>query len=278
MNAVAGIMPLPWRRMQWLAVASLLTLLYWPVLAEWGFDLWDDPNYSHGLLIPLVFAYLIRKKIPLLATVNSVPSSAGLFIVLPALLLFLLGHTAGELFSQRISFILLLIGLVVYFEGISTAKILAMPLVTLFFAVPLPYVLYNSIAFPLQLLATSFAAILLDIIGLPVFVDGNIIILPHATLEVVDACSGIRSLMTMLTLAFFFSYFSLRKTWKRVLLISLAIPLTVMTNSLRVAAAGWLTHFDQTWSQGGKHEFTGWLAFVVSFCILIFLGSFLKEK
>lgn len=270
-------MPAISRKIQWLIIAGITLVLYGPVLAEWGSDLADDANYSHGLLIPFVCLYLIKNDWHRLHAKEPIPNTAGLIIIIPALMLFLLGHTAGELFSQRLSLIFLLTGLVLYFEGTRITTILAFPLTSLLFAVPLPYVLYNSIAFPLKLLATRIATFLLNLTGIPVLAEGNIILLPHTTLEVVDACSGIRSLMTMITLAFFLSYFSLHGFWKRVLLVCLAVPLTVAANSMRVAVTGWLTRFDPSWSSGVQHEFIGWLLFVVSFAGLIFAGSILKK-
>ena len=261
----------------WSIITILLLILYAEVIQKWAYDIWNDPNYSHGMLIPLISLYLIKQRFAQLREAQSLSCKKGLFFILPALFLFVLASVAGEQFSQRVSFVVLLYGLVLFLEGKEIAKLLLFPIALFLFAIPLPYILYNAIAFPLKLVATKIAAGAIRLFGMPVFRDGNVIHLPHTTLEVVDACSGIRSLMTLITLAFLLASFQLRKFWKRALLIILALPIAVAANAGRVALTGLLTKSDPAWGSGTLHEITGWGVFVLSFGVLIGI-SFVMER
>lgn len=268
----------PAHRIQWPILAILFVIMYRDVLPKWGFELWDDPNYSHGLVIPFLSLYLIReKKAELLAACrNACP--LGFLVVIGALLLFIVGSVGAEFFSKRLSLILLLYGAILFLEGPAIAGILAFPVGVLFFAVPLPYILYNAIAFPLKLIASQIAVWFIALMGMPVFREGNIVTLPHTTLEVVDACSGIRSLMTLFTLAFLLAYFHHRKLWKRFLVILLAAPIAVFSNALRVTMTGILTQYDPAWGHGTLHDITGWLVFVISFVMLAGASLLLRGR
>jgi exosortase len=261
----------------WSIVTILLLVLYADVIQKWGYDIWTDSNYSHGMLIPFVSLYLIYQRFVQLREAQSTSCNIGLLFILPALLLFVLGSVAGEQFSQRVSFVILLYGLVLFLEGKEKARLLLFPIALFLFAIPLPYILYNAIAFPLKLIATKIAAAVISLFGMPVFRDGNVIHLPHTTLEVVDACSGIRSLMTLITLAFLLASFQLRSFWKQALLVLLALPIAVAANAGRVALTGLLTKSNPAWGSGTLHEITGWGVFVISFGFLLGI-SFLMER
>jgi len=255
----------------------MLTLLYGKILWQWGLDLWDDPNYSHGLFIPLISLYYLKNKINSLVNAETKPSNSGILFIMFALCLFILGYVAGELFSRRISFIILLYGLVLFLEGRNKIKILRFPILILIFCVPLPYILYNTVAFPLKLVASQISVVFFKFLNIPVFREGNIITLSHTVLEVVDACSGIRSLMTLFTLAFLLSYFRHKHLWERILILILAAPIAVLANAMRVTATGVLTRYDSAWGKGFLHELSGWVVFVLSFVLLIGI-SFCMQK
>jgi len=258
----------PARKIQWLVLSVLFVVMYRDVLPKWGFELWDDPNYSHGLLIPFLSVYLIREKMAELLTARRQAYPLGLVVVIGAVLLFIAGYVGAEFFSKRLSLIVLLYGSVLFLEGSAIAGMVAFPVGVLFFAVPLPYILYNAMAFPLKLIASQIAVWFIALLGMPVFREGNVITLPHTTLEVVDACSGIRSLMTLFTLAFLLAYFHHNKMWKRLLVISFAAPIAVFANALRVTMTAILTQYDAGWGHGTLHDLTGWLVFVLSFGLL----------
>ncbi len=276
-NINIGITPtLPSRKVQWLILGGLLLVLYINVLPKWGHDLWTDPNYSHGLLIPFISLYLLRKSLHGLK--DRLLCWGGLPVVIAGLGLFIAGHIGGELFSKRLSLVIVLFGAVLFLEGRTIARQLSFPIGLLFFAVPLPYIVYNAAAFPLKLLASRLAAQLLRLWGMPVFLEGNIITLPHTTLQVVDACSGIRSLMTLFTLAFLLAFFHHKRLWKRLTVFVLALPVAVAANTIRVAATGILTQYSSAWGVGPLHEFVGLLVFVVSFASLAFCSYLLKGR
>ena len=260
----------------WVIITILLVVLYADVIQKWALDVWNDQNYSHGMLIPFISLYLVWQRFDRIREAQARISYKGLLFVVPALVLLVLASVAGEQFSQRVSFVILLYGLVLFLEGKEIAKLLLFPIALFLFAIPLPYILYNAIAFPLKLVATKIAAGVIRLFGMPVFRDGNVIHLPHTTLEVVDACSGIRSLMTLITLAFLLASFQLRSFWKQALLVMLALPLAVAANAGRVALTGLLTKSNPAWGSGTLHEITGWGVFVVSFGVLIGI-SFLME-
>lgn len=261
------------RKIQWLILAALLAVLYREVLLNWGIDLWNDDNYSHGMLIPFVSLYFIRSRLDELKQALVRPNFLGIVVVLSGLCLFILGNIGGEIFSKRLSLILVIYGLIFFMEGREVAAILRFPVGILFFAIPLPYILYNAVAFPLKLIATRIAVALLNVYGMPVFYEGNIIHLTHTTLEVVDACSGIRSLMTLITLAFFLAWMMHKNFFLRLLIMSLAVPVAVLANAFRVALNGILTKYDPAFVEGFWHEFSGWLVFVVSFALLWLLST-----
>ncbi|MBU0967474.1 MAG: exosortase/archaeosortase family protein [Proteobacteria bacterium] len=256
------------RKAQWLILSILLLVLYRDVLFKWAIDLWNDDNYSHGLLIPFISLYFIKARYTSLKQAGVYPNNSGLLIVLAGLVLFILGSVGAEFFSQRLSLIVVLYGLISFLEGRETTGILRFPVLLLFFAVPLPYILYDAAAFPLKLYATKIAVNILALFGMPVFREGNIVHLPHTTLEVVDACSGIRSLMTLITLAFLLAYMMHKSTFKRLLIMVLAIPIAVLANAGRVALNGILTKYNPAWGQGFWHEFSGLMVFVLSFVAL----------
>ena len=268
----------PSRAIQWGTLSVLLIVLYRSVFPKWGYDLWDDPNYSHGLLIPFVTLYLVKEKLPELRAAARSSSLFGLTVVVFSLLLFIAGHVGAEFFSKRISFILLLYGMILFLEGREIASILAFPVGILFFAVPLPYVLYNSIAFPLKLIASRIAVWFIALLGIPVYLEGNVITLAHTTLEVVDACSGIRSLMTLFTLGFLLAYFHHSRWWKRILVVLLVVPVAVIANALRVTLTAVLTRYDEAWGHGTLHDLTGWLVFILSFLLLTGISWLFRAK
>jgi len=266
---------------QWLILSILLIVLYRDVLLKWGMDLWNDDNYSHGLLIPFISLYFIKNRFVSLKQAEVRSNNSGLLIILAGLFLFILGSIGGEFFSKRISLIVVLYGLIRFLEGKEIAGIMQFPVLILFFAVPLPYILYNTVAFPLKLIATKIAVKILDLSGMPVFSEGNIVHLPHTTLEVVDACSGIRSLMTLITLAFLLAYLMQKSVFKRLIIVVMSIPVAVFANASRVAVNGVLTKYHPSWGQGFKHDFSGWLVFVFSFGALwgisLLLGRLFKS-
>lgn len=282
-------------------VAAALIFLYATVLGRLFEHWWTDENYSHGLLIPFVVGYIVWSRFgELRAAPRSASPLAGGTVVLLALLM-LLGATLGaELFGQRLSLVLMLAGIVMYFFGSRVLRMLSVPFVLLLLAVPVPQIIFNKIAFPLQLYASRIAVGAIRFYGVPTVRKGNVIeILPEGavqivSLEVVEACSGIRSLMTLMALALILAYFTRRDAtdasaerfsflrradfWRGVALVTAAVPIAILTNAGRVAATGVLTyHYGTRAVTGPAHEAAGWLVFIVALLALLGLNLLLLK-
>lgn len=188
------------------------------------------------------------------------------------------GHAGAEFFLQRASLVLLLIGGVLWVWGASVVRRALFPLLFLFFMVPLPYLIYDSIAFPLKLFAARVATESLSWLGVPVFREGNVIHLASQTLEVADACSGIRSLMSLVALGVVFAYISETVLWKRLVIACSTIPIAIAANAFRVTGTGVLAQYvSPKAAEGFFHTFSGWLVFVVAFALLVVVGGALKR-
>ncbi len=212
----------------------LFILLYFQVLVDLVEQWWVDPNYSHGFLVPLVTIYLIWRKRDKLRALEKRRSYFGLLILLLGLGIYIVGTAGAEYFSARFSLVIVLFGLVFYLNGSKWAKELLFPIAFLGFMIPIPYVIYYSIAFPMQLFSTKLTQLLLHFIGMPSIRQGNIIHLPNYSLEVVEACSGLRSLVSLLALGAFFAYITFRSNLKRIILFLSVFPIAVGANIFRI--------------------------------------------
>lgn len=258
----------------WLLVAVVLTL-YGPVLIRLVRQWNSDADYSHGFLVPFLSAYLIWQRRDKLAQVARRPSNLGLVVVVGSLGLLFLGSLGAELFLTRISIIGTICGLIVYFAGWRLLRALAFPLAFLLFAIPIPALVYNEIVFPLQFIASRFATGVLETLGLfPIMREGNVLIMPGMRLEVVEACSGIRSLMSLLALAAGYGYLAEKSVPVRWFLFLAMIPLAIISNGTRVVITALMTNYiGPQAAQGFMHEFSGWVIFVVATALFLALHS-----
>jgi exosortase len=256
-------------------IALLVALLFWlylPTLTHLVGQWWNDPNFSHGFFVPLFAGFVIWQERSKLAAVKPHPSWSGLFVLSLGLCVLVLGQMGAELFLSRFSLLIVLAGLIVLFLGWSFFRAVFFPWAFLVLMIPIPAIVFNQITFPLQLLASKVASTTLPWLGVPVLREGNVIILPAMALEVADACSGIRSLMSLATLAVIYGYLMESKTWLRVVLALASLPIAVAANSLRVVGTGLLVQYwDPDKAQGFFHEFQGWLMFVASLIMLYLL-------
>ena len=257
---------------QVIALCALLLWLYASTLAHLVGQWWHDPNFSHGFFVPLFAAFVIWQERARLARVRARPSWSGAVILGFGLCLLVLGQLGAEIFLSRFSMLVVLAGLTVLFLGWNFFRAVLFPWAFLALMIPIPAIVFNQITFPLQLLASKVASTILPWMGVPVLREGNVIILPAMALEVADACSGIRSLMSLATLAVIYGYLMERKTSLRVLLALASLPIAVAANSLRVVITGLLVQYwDPDKAQGFFHEFQGWLMFVASLLMLYLL-------
>lgn len=268
----AAVPPPAWGRvlLPSLGLATILALLYWPILRDLSAQWWDDANYNHGFLIPLFSGFLIWRERRHLRAIPPSGSALGLPVLLGGIALLLLGDIGAENFLTRSSLIVILAGLVLFLAGRATFRAVLFPLAYLFFMIPLPGILFYAITFPLQRIAAEQAAWALDLLGVPVLLDGNIIHLSQISLGVTEACSGIRSLISLLAGAAAWAYLMLPVGWLAVLFVLAAIPITILANAARVVATGLIGQwFGVEYASGFFHEFAGWIVYVFAFVCLM---------
>jgi exosortase len=259
-------------RWQITVLALLCFWLYASILGHLVAQWWHDPNFSHGFFVPLFSAFVIWQERERLRRISVRPAWAGVLILAFALVVLVVGQLGAELFLARVSLLFLGAGLIVLFLGWEFLRALSFPLAFLLLMIPIPTIVFNQITFPLQLLASRVAAAMLPIFSVPILREGNVIILPSMALEVAEACSGIRSLMSLITLAVIYGYLAEKRLAVRWFLALASIPISVAANSARIIGTGLLVQYwDPDKAQGFFHTFSGWLIFVVSLCMLYVL-------
>lgn len=251
-------------------VASVALIVYWPVISSLARQWASDENYSHGFLIaPFALYFGWRQRARLAAAVPQ-PSVVGLGVVALSLMVFLAGQLGAELFLARISLVGVVAGSVWFLFGWQHLRLLAFPIALLVLMVPLPALVFNQIAFPLQLFASRVGELALATTGIPVLREGNILELSTTRLEVVEACSGIRSLISLLTLAVILGKLNEPRRWARVALALVTVPIAIAANAARVAGTGVAAYWiGPEAAQGFFHTFSGWLVFVMAFAVLL---------
>jgi len=261
-----------------LLVAGFVIFLYRDVFQGLVSDWYHDPDYSHGFLVPFLSAYFIWERWDALTKEKISPSLPGAGVLCVGLACLVIGLVGVELYVQRFSLIIVLTGLVLLILGWRYLWILSFPIGFLIFMIPLPAIVVNTIAFPLQLFAAKAASFCLFSLGIPVLREGNLIILASTTLEVAEACSGLRSLLSLLALGTVYGYFSQDTVWKRWVLVILSVPIAIVANAFRVSGTGILAHyFGVEAAEGFYHTFEGWIVFVVAFVLLFFCGMILGK-
>jgi exosortase len=287
-----------------LTVSLLVLFVYASILVKLSSDWWHDENYSHGLLIPFVIGYILwsdRNRLAYTARKPSFVWGSGAIVV--GLLAAWAGTAGAELYLQRMSLVLVLAGLAIYFWGFQLLKSVLVPFSLLILAIPIPAIIFNQIAFPLQLFASRCAVASMRMLDIPVLREGNVIeLMPLGAvetkkLEVVEACSGIRSLMTLVTLAVVFAYFTRPQNgsnhgpkgggrtwfprfgfWRAGIIVASAVPIAIFTNALRVSGTGILAQYYGTRvADGFFHSFSGWMIYVVAF-LLVFAVGWLVDR
>ncbi|GAA3756919.1 exosortase A [Terriglobus aquaticus] len=249
-----------------------VVLLYAGVAAKLVYDWYDLPDFSHGFIVPLFSAFLIWERRRNIASTPLQPTWSGIPVVLLGLLFLLTGRFGADLFLSRLSFLILLCGTIWTIAGRPMLRALLFPIGVLLLAIPLPAVVFNQLTFPLQMLASRVASAMLPWAGVPVLREGNVINLPAMQLEVAEACSGIRSMMSLFTVAVFFGYLFEKDNFRRILLALSSLPIAVAANALRIFGTGLcVQYWDPDKAMGFFHEFSGWLMFLVSLSCLYFI-------
>jgi exosortase len=239
--------------------------MYWNVLWSWMSDWWQDESYSHGFLVLAIAVYIVLRNPAEILAIPASPSSKGLIVTAVALLAFVTGRLGAEFFTTRMSLILLICGLTWTFWGLARLRRIAFPLLLLASVVPPPVILYNKLSAPLQLLASKAATQFAQLLGASVYRDGNIIQLATTSLGVAEACSGLRSLASLAVGALLLGYVEELKSWSRVFVFALAIPIAILFNVLRVTGTALLAERNPELAMGFYHSVSGWLFFVAGF-------------
>ena len=262
-----AVASLPWTPLAWFGV--LIIACHAPVLQALVRQWYDDQDMGHGFFVPAIAAYIAWQKREELLAQPLVTNWWGLLIVVYAALQSYLASLGAELFLARTAFVFSLIGAVLFLGGTRVARALAFPLFLLFFMVPIPAILYNQVTFPLQLLASRTATTILSIAQIPVLREGNILELPNKTLSVVEACSGIRSLLSLSFLSLVYGYFFEKSARVRIALFLSTIPIAVLANSSRVTFTGILAELKPDLAEGFFHILEGWVIFMVALAMLV---------
>ena len=282
MSARAQIIETTGRARWWwltaLVLSGLVLALYAPVLQRLVLQWWLDPNYGHGFLVPVFAGYLLWEGRSRWQQVALAPSNTGMLVMWLAIGMLIAGTLGAELFVSRFSLLVLVVGMVLFLAGWGMLRAVAFPLGYLLLMIPLPTIIYNQVTFPLQLIASRLAAACLEVVQVPVLREGNLLVLPNYTLEVVEACSGVRSLMSLVALAVAYGYVVESRQWARALLVVLMLPIAVATNAVRVVVTGVLTYmFGPESAEGFFHLFSGWLIFLVALLLMLLAHWLLKR-
>lgn len=252
------------------AVAVAIGVVYWDVLRSLGLAWYTDDNYSHGFFIAPLAAYFAWERRAEFTAKPIKPSAFGLIVVAGSLVLLVGGILGAELFISRVSFLGVLTGTILFLYGWQRLRVLAFPLAFMLLMIPIPAIIFNQIAFPLQLLASNVGEYTIRSVDIPILREGNVLILANAQLEVAEACSGIRSLVSLFTLGLVFGYFVDKRAWVRVVIALSSIPVAILANGLRVASAGVAAHnYGSAGVEGLFHEFSGWVVFVIAFLMML---------
>jgi exosortase len=245
-------------------------VVYREVLPKLVHDWATDDNYSHGFLILPIAAFLVWERRHLVRGNGARPSAWGLALLTASLGVLVAGVLGADLFLSRISMIGVTAGAIVFLGGWRTLRTLVFPLLFLLLMIPLPAIIFNQIAFPLQLLASRFGTGVMSLAGVPALREGNVIVLSNTTLEVAEACSGLRSVVSLLTLGILLGYFSDRRGWTRTATALATIPIAIVANGLRVAGTGVAAYYySPAAAEGFLHAFSGWLVFMAALALLL---------
>jgi len=258
-------------------LVAVFAALYAPVFGDLATVWLGDANYSHGPLILPVIAYLVWTRRRQLAAEPLRPSNVGMAIILVSLAALLVGIAGVEFFLMRTSAVGVIAGSVVFIAGWGWLRRVLFPLALTALVIPIPPVLFYQAAFPLQVLATKFGVVALRLFDIPVLREGNVITLTHTTLEVTEACSGIRSLVSLFSLAVLYGYFTHTGAIKRTVVALSSIPIAILANGFRIAGTGLAAHYvSPSTATGFFHTFSGWAVFMTSFVMLMAVAGGLR--
>lgn len=261
---------------QMLWFAALLVACYAPILYRLGLIWKGDEDMGHGFFVPLVAAYIVWQRRAALAAIRPEPNYWGLVLVVWGAIQLMLGTLGAELFLAHTAFLISFAGAILFLLGTKTLKAVAFPLCLLIFMIPIPAIIYARITLPLQIFASRVAENILSLVGIPVLRDGNILELASQKLSVAEACSGIRSLLSLSFLSLIYAYFFDRKVWMRWVLLAATIPIAIAANAARVSLTGIFSEVRADLAQGFFHMLEGWVLFLIALALLIVFHKFVN--
>jgi exosortase len=257
----------PLVEMAWFLV--LLALLFFPVLSTMVKEWATLEEMGHGFFVPLVAGYMVWNDRERILAQPVKPCPAASLLLIWAFFQMILGFLGADFFVARIAFLIALIGVVWTLAGTAVLRTLLFPLFVLLFMIRIPLFVYQQMTFPLQILASKLATALLQGLSVPVLRDGNILELPSQRLEVIEACSGIRSLLSLTFLALTYAYIFDKRGWMRPVLFVCAIPIAIASNAIRITFTGILSEYSPSLAEGFFHSFEGWVLFMVALAALV---------
>ena len=266
-QAPASTQKVAWQPVAWFG--ALLLLCYAPILYRMAWQWATDENMGHGFFVPVVAGFIIWQRRGALLATPMRPNNWGLVLVVWAALEAIAATLGAELFTARLAFVIALFGVVLYLGGKDWLKILFFPLALLLFMIPIPAIIYAQLTLRLQTLASELGELMIGWMGIPVLRAGNTLQLPSQTLDIAEACSGIRSLLSLGFLSLIYAYFMDKRVWMRWALLAATIPIAIGANGVRVAITGWLSEHNTKLAQGAYHETEGYIVFIVALVALI---------
>jgi exosortase len=256
-----------WQPIAWFGV--LLLICYAPILYRMAAQWANDENMGHGFFVPILAGYICWQRREILAAIPRQPNGWGLVLVVWAAFQALAATLGAELFTARLSFLIALVGVILYLGGTRWVKALGFPLALLLFMIPIPAIIYAALTLQLQGLASQLGEVMISMMGIPVLRAGNTLQLPSQTLDIAEACSGIRSLLSLGFLSLVYAYFTDKRIWMRWALLIATVPIAIGANGIRVAVTGLLSEINTKLAQGAYHEGEGYIVFVVALAALL---------
>ena len=256
-----------WQSIAWFGV--LLVVCYAPILYRMAVQWSNDENMGHGFFVPFVAGYIAWQRRDTLLSIPRKPNGFGLALVVWAAFQALAATLGAELFTARLAFVIALFGTILYLGGTRWVKALLFPLILLLFMIPIPSIIYASLTLRLQTVASQLGEAMITLMGIPVLRVGNMLQLPSQTLDVAEACSGIRSLLSLAFLSLVYAYFTDNRIWMRWALLLATVPIAIGANAVRVAVTGLMSEINTKLAQGAYHEAEGYIVFIVALVALV---------
>jgi exosortase len=267
--------PAPAAFLQAVLIGVPAIFLYWRVVSVLVGDWWEDS--SHGLLIPPVVLYVVWLRRQALLRIPPVPNARGILLLCFGCGLLLAGELSAEYFISRLSLVIVIAAVLWTFWGTARVRALALPLLLLLTMIPVPLLVYNSLALPLQLFASAVGASVAELAGVSVFREGNVIHLAQVSLGVAEACSGLRSLGSLVVMGLLVGFIQCRRVHSRVALVLAAVPIAIVVNVFRISGTAILADYNYRLAMGFYHTFSGWLVFLAGMALIFVAGRILQR-